>query len=56
MQIEVKSCGECPFKTEIIGWDFCNLNKRIYRIWLPKDKVHKNCPLKKKSVTVKIKE
>ena len=51
--IEVKSCRECPLKTEINGWDYCGLNKDIYSVYLPNNKVDENCPLKKEQVTVK---
>ena len=54
--IEVKSCRECPLKTEINGWDYCGLDKDIYSIYLPREIVHPDCPLKKESVTVKVKE
>lgn len=49
--IEVKSCGECPFYRGVI---FCYIDDSLLN--LPNDQVHKNCPLKKESVTVKIKE
>ena len=58
--IEVKSCGECPFRLENSwSWtikEYCRLNPKIEQIRLPNDKVHTDCPLKKESVTVKVKE
>lgn len=54
--IEVKSCRECPFINEDPAWDYCGINKKINSIYLPSDKVHPDCPLKKESVTVKVKE
>jgi hypothetical protein len=53
--IEVKSCGECPFIVQI-DFDVCSIDESVSDIYLPVDKVHEDCPLKKESVTVKIKE
>ena len=54
--IEVKSCAKCPFLHDDNSWDYCGLNKEINSIYLPSNKVHEDCPLKKESVTVKVKE
>lgn len=54
--IEVKSCRECPFIIEDPAWDYCEINREINSLYLPNNKVHPNCPLKKESVIVKIKE
>lgn len=52
--IEVKSCSECPFKIvdDYHEW-FCNINESLF---LPEKGIHEDCPLKKESVTVKVKE
>ena len=55
MQIEVKSCGECPFIRNEETQSFCYLMPFI-DAHLHIDKPHENCPLKKESVTVKLKE
>lgn len=51
--IEVKSCSRCPFKKvdEYHEW-FCNIGKTLF---LPERGIHPECPLKKESVTVKVK-
>lgn len=56
MQIEVKSCGECPFIIEEPAWDYCGINREVNDFYLPVNQVHEKCPLKKESVTVKLKE
>lgn len=59
--IEVKSCLECPFKTQQnkvqTYSEYCLLDKNICSdIWMPRLSVHQNCPLKTESVTVKLKD
>ena len=55
--IKVKSCGECPFAfTDEYEMEFCKLDKTIKECFLPQYEIHENCPLKKESVTVKVKE
>lgn len=56
MQIEVKSCGGCPFIIEDPAWDTCGIDNEIHTFMLPRNQIHENCPLKKESVTVKLKE
>lgn len=57
--IEVTNCHECPFANDDneFGKDICNLDDTIYKMNedLPSNSVHENCPLKKQSVTVKLK-
>lgn len=54
-KIEVKSCGECLFRKGV-SLEYCGVDANVWQTTLPKDKVHENCPLKKESVTVKLKE
>jgi hypothetical protein len=59
MNIEVKNCHECPFvnNDNKYGKDSCNLDDNIFTEGfgeLPKDDVHKDCPLKINAVTVSI--
>lgn len=56
MQIEVRSCGECPFIEYHGAWFYCAIDKNVNGTDMPINKVHPDCPLKKESVTVKLKE
>ncbi len=56
--INVKTCEDCPFANNDneYGLDKCNLKdvELIGREQLPKDNVHKDCPLKEKDFVVKL--
>lgn len=57
MQIEVESCGKCHFVfTSEYEMECCRLDGNIREVFMPENTVHENCPLKKESVTVKLKE
>lgn len=50
--IQVSNCQECPFCNidNSFGYDGCNINidigtDKIASFQMPKNKVHKNCPL-----------
>ena len=60
-RIKVDNCWDCPFSnySEEYGYNSCslvdlNLNIHIFEK-LPKDNVHKNCPLKKNTYKIELK-
>lgn len=55
---KVKNCQECPLvnNDNEYGYDGCNLIYIDLDKWeqMPKDKVHKNCPLKAESLLIEL--
>jgi hypothetical protein len=59
MEFKVNNCQECPFvnNDNECGFNFCSIkNIKLDKQWdeLPDNDVHKDCPLKENSVTVKL--